>query len=242
MHSPLKKRHNEKTILPVTMLFACGLVVPQVSIAQTSATAQTEAQPQAEEAKKETKQKLQTLELADGALTLSMPAEWKKVKPRSRILQHEFSIAPAKSNEEEKKPLPPGRMTLMSASGGVQANVARWIGQFKNADGTGLQALKPDDKGKPPAADKEGVYVEQIKADGLEATLVDLRGTFADSPRGPFGPKVDRPSYRMLGLILPTKEHGTWFVKFYGPAKLVNANAKAFRAMASGAKYEKKSE
>lgn len=219
----------------MALLLACGFAVPNLSFAQPSGT----AKPQAKNEEKSEKRKLQTLDLADGALTLTMPAEWKKVKPKSSILQHEFSIAQTKSVDEKEQPQTPGRMTLMSASGGVQANVARWIGQFKNADGTGLQALKPDDKGKPPAADNEGVYVEQIKADGFEATLVDLRGTFADSPRGPFGPKVDRPGYRMLGLIVPTKEHGTWFVKFYGPAKLVNANAKAFRAMASGVEYDK---
>ncbi|MEQ8210231.1 MAG: hypothetical protein RH917_10400 [Lacipirellulaceae bacterium] len=238
MPSLSKKLNKKKTNYAITaLLLACVFAVPTVSSAQTD-PAQTEAQPQAgSETKEETKQKLQTLELADGALTLSMPAEWKKVQPRSRILKHEFSIAPARSDDKEAKEPTPGRMTLMSATGGVQANVARWIGQFKNADGTGLQALKPDDKGNPPAADKEGVYVEPIKGDGVESTLVDLRGTFADSPRGPFGPKTDRPGYRMLGLIIPTKEHGTWFVKFYGPAKLVNAKAKAFRTMAKGAKY-----
>lgn len=235
MPSPIKKLNKQKKKYAVSaLLLACGLAVAPNSHAQTN-TAQTEAQPQA---KKDTKQKLQTLELAEGALTLSMPAEWNKVKPKSSILQHEFSIAPAKSDDEQAKEPTPGRLTLMSASGGMQANVARWIGQFNNADGSGLQALKPDDKGQPPAADKEGVFVEPIKADGVEVTLVDLRGTFADSPRGPFGPKVDRPGYRMLGLIIPTKEHGTWFVKFYGPAKLVNANAKAFRAMAKGVEYK----
>ncbi|QDS98045.1 hypothetical protein [Adhaeretor mobilis] len=230
-----------KCLCSLVATLACGFAV-----AQEPGTPVVEVKQPAEKAPAQRiqKQKLQELELADGALTLSLPTEWKSVKPRSFILKYEFAVpAPKSSKSEESDDVEdeaagkPGRLTIMSATGGVEANVQRWISQFKSEKGGGLSELKADDKGQPPKADKEGFYTEKIKAVGVTATLVDLRGTFSERPRGPLGPSVTLPNYRMLGLIIPTEKHGTWFVKFYGPAKTVDAAAKDYRAMAKRAKY-----
>jgi gluconolactonase len=68
-------------------------------------------------------------------------------------------------------------------------------------------------------------------------TLVDIPGTYKDSPGGPFagGAAVDRPDYRMLAAIVETPDRrGNHFLKFYGPAKTVAAHADGFRAMVEG--------
>jgi len=156
----------------------------------------------------------QDIELADGKLVLPVPGDWKTVKPKSRIIRHEFSIPAAKEDKT------PGRMTIMAAGGGIEANIARWAGQFQTAEG---KPLGDDDK-----------KVTEKKVGDLEVHLVDLTGTYNDSMRGPFGPKVKRPGYRMLAAIIPLKQDGTWFIKFYGPQATVKAAEKAFQKMIDG--------
>ena len=136
------------------------------------------------------------VELADGKLTLPVAGDWKSVEPRSRIVQFEFSIPAAEGDEK------PGRLTIMAAGGSIDANIARWVGQFRSADG------------KPLADDAK--KVERKKVSDLDVHVVDLSGSYQDKAR-PFGPGVNRPDYRMLAAIVPTKGHGVWFIKSYGP-------------------------
>ena len=75
------------------------------------------------------------------------------------------------------------------------------------------------------------------KIGDLEVTLVDLTGDYQDSPRGPFGPKVNIPGYRMLAVIIPLENGGTWFVKSYGPKATMKAAEPSFAAMVDGIKY-----
>jgi hypothetical protein len=157
----------------------------------------------------------QPIELAGGKLRLPVPADWKRVDPRNRIIQHEFSIAAAPGDTT------PGRMTIMAAGGGVEANLARWAGQFQTAGG------------QPLGEDAQKIEVKKIGA--LTVHLVDLTGDFQDQPRGPFGPKVNRPNTRMLAAIVPLSEirpgGGTWFIKLYGPQATIDAAAKSFATM-----------
>lgn len=162
----------------------------------------------------------QVIELAEGKLILPVPGSWKSVKPRSRILKHEFAIAAAEGDAD------PGRMTIMSAGGGLEANIARWVGQFQTSDG------------KPLGEDAK--KIEKKKVGDLEVHVVDLTGDFQDSMRGPFGPKVSRPGYRMLAAIIPVKDGGTWFIKSYGPQATMKAAEKDFAAMVAGVKSVQK--
>jgi|GEM_PF-2402488 len=161
--------------------------------------------------------KPQIIKLAKGKLLLPVPGNWKSVKPRSRILKHEFSIPAAKGDQA------PGRMTIMSAGGGIEANIARWAGQFQTTEGKQLG----DDAKK----------VTKQKVGGLEVHIVDLTGDFQDSMRGPFGPKIKRAGYRMLAAIIPLEGGGTWFIKSYGPQATMKAVEKDFTAMVHGLKY-----
>lgn len=167
----------------------------------------------------------QRIKLADGKLTLPIPGQWKSVKPKNRIIKHEFAIAPAKGEEI------PGRVTIMSAGGGVEANIARWQGQFKSSDG------------KPLADDAKKVEKKMIG--DVVVHVVDLTGDFQESMRGPFGPKTNRPGYRMLAAIIPLSEvpgvkgGGTWFVKSYGPASTMKAAEKEFAKMIQGVQVAK---
>ncbi len=149
------------------------------------------------------------ISLADGKLTLTAPADWKKQEPSVRIIEYEFSIPAAEGDEND------GRLTIMGAGGSVEANIDRWIGQFS----------QPDNK-----STKDRTKQEKITVDGQTVHLVDISGTYKDQ-RGPFAPATIYKDYRMLAAIIATDKSGQYFVKFTGPAKTVAANEKAFREL-----------
>jgi hypothetical protein len=147
--------------------------------------------------------------LADGALVFTAPSEWKSVEPANRIIEHELAVPAADGKAEGA-----ARLTIMAAGGSVEANIARWVGQFKGTEG---------------GADRSAAKTEKLDINGMPTTLVDLSGIYVDSPRGPFGPKVERPDYRLVGAIVETKGEGVYFFKLIGPEKTVEAGAEKFR-------------
>jgi hypothetical protein len=152
------------------------------------------------------------ISMAGGKLTAKAPETWVRKAPQTRIVEHEFAIPAAKGDSAD------GRLTVMAAGGSVEANIDRWYAQFTQPDGGSTR-----DKSK----------VKEIKAGGHDVHLVDIAGTFRDQ-RGPMAPAVERPKYRMLGAIIPTKDAGTYFLKFYGPEKTVTENEAAFVKMIEG--------
>ena len=153
--------------------------------------------------------------IAEEGFSLAAPEGWKRVQPKSSIVETEFAIP------SEGEGLQPGRMTVMGAGGSVQANVDRWYGQFAQPDGS-------DTKSKATS--------KKLKLAGCDVTIVDITGTYKDAPAGPFagGKAVDRPDYRMLAAIVETPDRGNYFLKFYGPGKTVAKHADGFRAMVEG--------
>jgi hypothetical protein len=152
--------------------------------------------------------------IADGGFSLEAPAGWKRVQPKSGIVETEFAIPSAGD-------APAGRMTVMGAGGSVQANVDRWYGQFTQPDGT---------------ATKDKAVSKTLKIADCTVTMVDVSGIYKDSPAGPFagGKTIDRPGYRMLAAIVETPASGSYFLKFYGPAATVATYADGFRGMVEG--------
>jgi hypothetical protein len=150
--------------------------------------------------------------LAGGKLQLKAPASWTRKKPQTMIVEHEFAIPAAAGDKTD------GRLTVMAAGGGVEANIDRWYGQFTQPDGGNT---------------RERAKVKNIKVAGQEVHLVDISGTFRDQ-RGPAAPAVEQPKYRMLAAIIATNGMGNYFIKFYGPERTVADNEKAFLTMIEG--------
>ena len=157
--------------------------------------------------------------IADGGASLEAPATWKRVQPKSGMVETEFAI-PSEGKAADGGPLPPGRMTVMGAGGSVEANIERWCGQFSQPDG---------------GSTKDKSSTKTLKVAGRDVTLVDIVGTYKDSPGGPFagGQAIDRPEYRMRAAIVEGPD-GNYFLKFYGPAATVEKNADGFRKMIEG--------
>jgi hypothetical protein len=109
----------------------------------------------------------------------------------------------------------------MGAGGSIEANIARWYGQFSQPDGSST---------------KDKVGLKTLRIAGCKVTCVDVSGTFKDMPGGPFagGQSIDRPNYRMMAAIIETPDKGNYFIKFYGPATTVEASADGFQKMIEG--------
>ncbi len=154
--------------------------------------------------------------------------DWVRKQPASPIIQVEFKLPGAKVDtskldqaeaEKLKAENADGRLTISAAGGSLDANIARWRGQF----------------GGKPEKDK----TEQMEVSGLKITLVDLEGTFKDGGGPMFGgASVDRPGYRMLGAVIPRGDTNI-FIKAYGPAKTMAARADEVKAFLKSMKVEK---
>ncbi len=158
-----------------------------------------------------------TIKLSEGKIQLTAAENWKREKPRTNIVEYEFSVPAVEGDATD------GRVTIMGAGGSIEANIGRWLAQFTQPDG---------------ASTKERSQIEEQKIAGQEVHLVDITGTFKDQPRGPFGPTTLRDNYRMLGAIISTEKRGQYFVKMYGPRKTIAANEKAFNEMINTLKVD----
>ncbi len=155
--------------------------------------------------------------IGEGRLELTAPATWAKKDPASRIVEVEFAVPPAQGDETA------GRLTAMGAGGTVESNIDRWVGQFAGEGGAAAKAKR-----------------DKATVSGAEIEIVDLSGTYKDSPAGPFagGKTVMRENYRMLGAIIQTKDRGNYFLKLYGPKATIDANATGFQDMVKSLKIK----
>jgi hypothetical protein len=151
---------------------------------------------------------------------LTSPANWVVKTPKSKIIEYEFEIPAAEGDTAA------GRATVMGAGGSIEDNIKRWEGQFLPADGAEVKA-----------------EIKKFKAANQDVHFVDLKGTYKDSPGGPFagGATVERENYRMLGAVIVTKDDegklaGQYFVKLYGPEKTIAAAKPGFEKMLEGLK------
>jgi hypothetical protein len=149
-----------------------------------------------------------------GAFQVTAPETWVRKPPQSRITSDEFAAPAAEGDKAD------GRFTVTAAGGSVDDNINRWIGQFKQPDGS-------------PTKDQAKVSKQQVA--GQTVHLIDISGTYDDRP--PFAPGggVQREKYRMLAAVIETKE-GNFFLKFYGPRLTISENEKPFHEMVQSLK------
>jgi len=141
--------------------------------------------------------------------TFATPEGWKKEQPKSSMRKAQLS-APGKDGAKDAE------VTFFyfgpSSGGGVQANVSRWFGQFK---------------------DRKNEKAEEKTVGGVKVTYVTTDGTFMSGP--PFGgPKTPVPNSSLLGAIVEGK-NGSVFVKMTGPSATVKGSDAGFRGMIEGA-------
>lgn len=145
---------------------------------------------------------IESREVEIGPMMLTAPQEWVRRQPSSQFLITEFTLPKPDDGTDD------GRLTVSTAGGTIEDNLARWRGQFGGQPETQSQ--------------------ETLDVGGVAITLVDYSGTFTDS-LGMFAPGPQRPDYRMIGAVIPLGGQ-LFFVKGYGPAKTIEANAARIHA------------
>jgi hypothetical protein len=93
--------------------------------------------------------------------------------------------------------------------GGVDANVQRWAGQFK----------------EKPTPERERRTIS-----GLTVTRVDIHGTYLNPGGSMMQSRGERPDYRLVGAIVEAPQ-GSVFFKLTGPAATVAAAEAAFDSL-----------
>ncbi|WP_239470336.1 hypothetical protein [Archangium violaceum] len=155
--------------------------------------------------------------LEAGGLTWTAPPVWEAQHARPMRVAT-YKIAPAKGDSDAAE------LAIFyfgaGQGGAVDANVARWLGQFQKADGA-------------PVTDKDA-RTKKETVNGLPLTTVDVKGTYTGG--GPMmGPSTPKPGYRLMGAIVEGPE-GPVFFKLTGPERTVASGEKGFRKLLESVK------
>lgn len=139
------------------------------------------------------------------------PSSWKP-QPRRPMRAATYAVPAAPGDSES------GECAVYffgtGQGGSVEANIRRWLGQFRTAEGNPVESAEREDR----------------TINGLEVTTLDVSGTFMFKP-APFAPKtIPKPGYRMLAAIVQAPE-GPVFFKLTAPEKTAAAAEEDFQQM-----------
>jgi len=158
-------------------------------------------------------EKLPDGRVALGPFSMEAPAAWVEKPSTSSMRAAQYQMPAIGGGEAEVVVYNFGE----SGAGGVQANIDRWLGQFK----------QPGDK-----PSKDVAKIEQAKFAGQDATLVSVAGRYV-APATPGGAPVDKPDHALVAAIVPSPK-GPYYFRLVGAKPVVDAQEPAFRkALAS---------
>lgn len=135
------------------------------------------------------------------------PAAWKQQKTTTAMRKYSFKIDKAAGEPEDAEVVV--FFFGKSQGGGVDENLKRWKGMFKD-----------------PAGDK--AKSDKFKVGNVQVTTLDISGTFLfKPPADPNAKAVEKPDFRALHAIFASP-NGPFFINLRGPAKTVEGQKKAF--------------
>ena len=144
-----------------------------------------------------------------GGLKFKAPEGWEYQHPASSMRRAEFGVRGEAGTA--------GLVVYFfgnQGAGSAQANIDRWVGQFKNPDGSAVAAPKP----------------VTHKIAGLDVTQVEVAGTYVGG-MGAGAPQAEgHTSQRMIATIVQTPK-GPFYFKFLGADKTVVENRKALEGL-----------
>ncbi|MDB4931747.1 MAG: hypothetical protein JWM10_4231 [Myxococcaceae bacterium] len=149
----------------------------------------------------------------DGTLRWTDPAAWRRGTPPPGSMR--------RGQYEVPGPDGAGELTVFwfgaGQGGSIDANLARWYGQFTQPDGRPSSAVATR---------------ERRTSHGLAVTVTRVEGRFAGGGMAAPGadPSTPRDHYALLGAIVETP-NGPWFFKLTGPRATLAAATPAFDEM-----------
>lgn len=135
-------------------------------------------------------------------LKFRVPAGWVEEERTSSMRVAQYKLARAAGNIEDAS------LVLyyfgQGQGGSTAANVERWIGQIKQADGSAAKDPKQ----------------ETFETNGLKVTTVDVSGTYVAETSPGSGTFHNKPAYRLRAAVVETP-NGSYYLKLVGPEKTV---------------------
>jgi hypothetical protein len=140
-----------------------------------------------------------------GGLTFDAPEGWEYRHPASAMRRAELGVRGDDGTA--------GLVVYFfgdRGAGSAQANIDRWVGQFKNPDGSALANVTP---------------IKQEIA-GFKVTQVEVAGAYIGGMGSGPDSQAPQPGQRMIATIVNTKS-GPYYFKFLGDDEVVKANRAA---------------
>jgi len=125
-----------------------------------------------------------------GGVAVNVPTGWVTEPPSNAMRKAQYKLPGEKGDAELV-------VTYFGTggAGGVEANIARWVGQFSESDGGTTKKLTVSE---------------------MPVTVVDIRGTFVGMQRPMGGTQTPQDGQRMLAAIVETPD-GAFYFKLVGP-------------------------
>ena len=134
-------------------------------------------------------------------LQFTAPPTWKSRASASSMRVAEFAVPRVAGDTEDAEVI----VYFFGGGGGsVDANIDRWVGQFRTQSGGPVPAPK-----------------RMTSTNGtLNVTAIDVSGTYVAEVKPGAGDRLNKPNFRMRAAVVETPK-GPYFVKFTGPEKTV---------------------
>jgi hypothetical protein len=146
--------------------------------------------------------------VALGPFSMVIPAGWTENPSTSSMRAAQFKLPAPDGGEAEVIVYYFGE----TGAGSVQANIDRWVSQFKQADG------------KPST---DAAKVEKAQFAGQEASVVSVSGRYVAAAM-PGGQPVDKPDQALVAAIVPSPK-GPYYFRLIGSKAAVAAQEAPFR-------------
>ncbi|HTV25929.1 MAG TPA: hypothetical protein VMG12_44835 [Polyangiaceae bacterium] len=143
-----------------------------------------------------------------GPFSLVVPSNWTEKPSTSSMRAAQFQLPAPAGDEAEVVVYYFGE----TGAGSVQANIDRWVSQFK----------QPDDK---PSASVAKIEKETFA--GQEASVVSVSGRYV-APAMPGGAPSDKPDQSLVAVIVPSPK-GPYYFRLIGSKAAVAAQEATFR-------------
>ena len=132
------------------------------------------------------------------SLKFTVPAGWIEEERTSSMRIAQYRLPKTEADTEDASLV----LYYFGGQGGsATANIERWIGQMKQAEGNSAKQ-------------------ENLEVNGLKVTTVDVAGTYVAETAPGSGTFHNNPGYRLRAAVVETP-NGPYFVKLVGPEKTV---------------------
>lgn len=146
------------------------------------------------------------------------PADWVEVPPASSMRLAQWQLP----GIEQSGPAECALFSFPGGGGSVDANIARWLGQFEQPDGV-------------PSAERAERMTMTVA--GVPATLLQVTGVFLSQNPPMTGPIDPRPDHALFAAIFET-EPAPHFVKCTGPRQTIGERAVELSSFVMSFRFE----